>query len=237
MYAASLLAGMWATEESRGPGVFEVFWGNTTSALAMGTVWFWIVLVLINIALIVMTEKSHGTGETLVALLALAFLQWVCGVPILTFMFSNPLYFVVGVILYVGTGVGWSFAKWYFFVAKKMRTYFECRTDYQNQRCVHPGTLENPTPVADPVELSRLCERRGIEVPPIDARKYKWRIIQWMTYWPWSFVWTMFDDPIRQLGNWIFEELQETYQAVARRAARGMVTDFSKIDGHGKNPP
>jgi hypothetical protein len=46
------------------------------------------------------------------------------------------------------------------------------------------------------------------------ARAYKSTILVWIGYWPFSFIWTMLNDPFKRAINWIYNELQRVYQRI-----------------------
>lgn len=61
----------------------------------------------------------------------------------------------------------------------------------------------------------------GFEYKP-NPRRYKGRITTWMTYWPWSLVWTMINDPIRKAFNMIFRKLSTVFSGISEGAFKGM---------------
>lgn len=91
--------------------------------------------------------------------------------------------------IYVVIGVTWSFAKWFFF----LRNERDRIREYNKNEKITPYT--------------------GINIP--QASKNKSKIIAWMAYWPFSFIGTLLNDPIRKLFNSIFNEFKELYQKMA----------------------
>jgi len=47
---------------------------------------------------------------------------------------------------------------------------------------------------------------RSLDVHP-KVGKHKMRIYVWIAYWPWSFVWTMINDPVRKIFNRIYASI------------------------------
>lgn len=45
----------------------------------------------------------------------------------------------------------------------------------------------------------------------------KGRIVSWMTYWPWSMVWTLLNDPIRKLMQHIFYAMRGMLKKIAAK--------------------
>jgi len=47
------------------------------------------------------------------------------------------------------------------------------------------------------------------------ASKHKSSITQWIAFWPVSFIWTMINDPVRKIANWIFTHIKSTFQRMS----------------------
>ena len=99
--------------------------------LALGTIWFWL-LVCINIVMgIYLIEKKDpsGIGATLTLVLSITALYFLGSrdfvVNIGQSILSHPVYSIGTVLIYMVIGVIWSFAKWGFWIKGK---YF----DYEN---------------------------------------------------------------------------------------------------------
>lgn len=55
----------------------------------------------------------------------------------------------------------------------------------------------------------------GDKVSEISIESYTDRIINWMAYWPFSFLWTLLNDPIRRFCEFIVLNTKELYQNIA----------------------
>jgi hypothetical protein len=51
------------------------------------------------------------------------------------------------------------------------------------------------------------------EIPTAGNSKVK--LIGWLSFWPWSLVWTIINDPIRRLFNRLFLMLSSTYNSIS----------------------
>lgn len=54
----------------------------------------------------------------------------------------------------------------------------------------------------------------------------KSKIITWMVYWPWSFFWTILNDPIRRLFRRIYNNLREFYQKMSDKVFADVKNDL-----------
>lgn len=47
------------------------------------------------------------------------------------------------------------------------------------------------------------------------ASHHKSSITQWIAFWPISFVWTMINDPVRKIANYVFSRIKGTFQKMS----------------------
>ncbi len=47
------------------------------------------------------------------------------------------------------------------------------------------------------------------------AAQHKSSITQWIMFWPISFVWTIINDPVRKIANYIFSRIKNTFQRMS----------------------
>jgi len=47
------------------------------------------------------------------------------------------------------------------------------------------------------------------------AMQHKSSITQWIMFWPVSFVWTIINDPVRKIANYIFSRIKGTFQKMS----------------------
>ena len=73
------------------------------------------------------------------------------------------------------------------------------RIDYHESPYV-PKPLKRPTTKAEVITF---------------VEENKSRIISWMTYWPWSMLWTILNDPIRKIMKQIFYQIKGLLVAMA----------------------
>lgn len=194
-----------------------------------GTVGFWALVLIETALLIVLIEWGKGRWATLsfaVTLLALFFLGN-RNAP--DYLLQHPLIAVAAMIGYFGLGTLWGTAKWWLYVRDQRAMYDELRTDFCQEfklDGVIPERLQ-------PRWLERLQNAaragRRIEVRP-KARQHKGRILTWMSYWPWSFAWTILNDPVRKAFRFIYHHIHDYLQEISDNAFRGVEHDFPNGD-------
>ena len=62
-----------------------------------------------------------------------------------------------------------------------------------------------------------------IRVP--EASKYKSTILRWMTYWPFSMLWTLIHDPVRRAFRWIYGRVATILQAMSDKVFAPLVKE------------
>lgn len=85
--------------------------------------------------------------------------------------------------------------------------------DYAN--CVSDNFLTYTlfTPSSTPYDVSLI---RKAVTPK--AASHSTRIIQWIAFWPVSFVWTMLNDPLRSAATYAFNRVSGTFQKMSDKA-------------------
>lgn len=95
---------------------------------------------------------------------------------------------LIGAGVYVAVGVIWTFGKWYFFVkqaVRNARTYL---------------TLHGQLPSHD--------------YPP-QVNNHKSDIMRWLSWWPFSFVGTILNDPLRRLFEAVYDLIGDSLQKMS----------------------
>ena len=203
---------------------------------AFGGFWFWGLLGFASLLLILCLEKDSGFVTTVVFMITLAVMLCLGNAGWLTWVFQNPLHFGLGVLGYLAVGVGWGIGKWWAYVRDCAARYFRERQAWLEAR------LASPPDEGDNVTEWQEALRTGVLVGEVKwswqdyikhnyhgnkitkplARRYKGQIITWMTYWPWSALWTLINDPIRRFFRWVYEQLSGVLQAISDRAFQGI---------------
>jgi hypothetical protein len=152
-------------------------------------------------------------------------------------MFQNPLYFGLGVLGYLAVGVGWGVGKWWVYVRDCALRYRRERREWLERKIAeHEGDTTALAP--EYREASRTgvltggvkwawqsyVRNRyyGKKITKPMASLCKGQITAWMTYWPWSALWTLINDPVRRTFCWVYEQLSGTLQAISDRAFQGI---------------
>jgi hypothetical protein len=66
----------------------------------------------------------------------------------------------------------------------------------------------------------------GYGFGPPQVREHKSDIMLWMTYWPFSCVWTLINDPIRKIFRTIYANIAKSLQSISDRMFKGAIADL-----------
>ena len=59
---------------------------------------------------------------------------------------------------------------------------------------------------------------RSTSIRKPEPSAYKGRIIAWLVYWPPSMFWTLLNDPLRRLGNWLYHNVLHILKDISDKA-------------------
>lgn len=169
---------------------------------AFGTLWFWLLLITAVILMIVFIEKEEesGTGATFTLLI---FLALTCFLGNLEFFktIGNYIVYHPGVIIGVFVGYFVLGVVWSF-----VKWYFYL---------IH--LRDNHIESGDKIAPSKISFLRN-----------KSRILVWMSYWPFSALWTLINDPIKKIFQHIQMKLSGTYQKMSDKIFKGFNENLTK---------
>jgi hypothetical protein len=208
-----------------------------------GGFWFWGLLGLASLLLILFLENEKGSYATVMFLSVLAILLSLGNANWATWILQHPVRSLLFVASYLGVGVVYGIAKWWLYVQDAATRYREMRNEWLRQEIesrsdknVHSQFMVSwqkalQTGVLDSVVLKEWKKylkqyynmhpyRRSISKP--QAVKNKGRIVSWMTFWVWSGLWTLINDPVRRFFNWAYQSLSGTLQRMSDRAFDGI---------------
>ncbi len=155
-----------------------------------------IALFLLESCLLEFEQFGWATTVMIVTVIGSMMLgEIVAGFRIIEFAKTYYQQAVLYSLLYFVSGVVWSFGKWFFYL---MRIRDEIKEGKH--------------------EINKYNERfmfllNGKKAP--EASKHKSKIVAWICYWPFSFVGTILNDPLRRFVNFIYNRLGSTYQKMS----------------------
>jgi len=205
------------------------------SLFVFGGFWFWSLLAVASIILIVALENSNEGRATFVFLAALAAIVFLGNTSWLTWVMENPLSIGLYVLAYLFLGVGWGISKWWVYLhdvsARNRAERYDWLDREKASLCVSDDDYEaacvnSPNLWSDKVKAAwKSYVRCGYYGKPIEkpiVSDNKSRITGWMTYWPWSALWTLINDPLRRFYQWAYTRLSGLLQGMSDKAFKDL---------------
>jgi len=181
------------------------------SVFLVGSFWFWTLLVASFILVVFMAEvwdAPFWAAATVIATLVALDLLGDAG--LWSWVLANPLLIGAGAGVYVVGGTLWSFVKWYIFVRKRREGYLDQRAQFMVDHKLEEKDKIPPTLLRKWQSQLSYSNR---EMP--SARKEKSRILRWMVYWPWSVIYSLFADLVREVFLIIYARMATTFQRIS----------------------
>lgn len=193
-----------------------LFWG-------LGAIGFWIFIGIISIVLLALIEYERVGWATFFTVGTMVFCQFLTSFKPFSLIADHPLAGALVIVGYFLVGGLWAIWKWWFFVRAKLRDYRTARDEFLKRQ---NATIMTEDLLSKWQQSMPYDYRRGSEFGRPRAAKEKGRIMTWMCYWPWSFVWTIVNDPIKRAFRAIYDAIQGILETISKRAFREYEGDF-----------
>jgi hypothetical protein len=219
--------------------------------IVLGGVIFWILTSLLLIGVFASIHHERGSWAT-AGLVAYFLILAVFGSFDLTgFVFRNPIMLLVIAAGYFLLGIAWTFVKWHFFVSTQRRKFDAYKTEWLEKQGITDGVMPDEmkkrwTEAAREYAkngpdhggeygkgrsyISENQLRTGTQI--LDAIKpkvsrNKGRIIFWLSYWPFSFLWTFLADGVMAVWEYIYHGIGKKLQRVSDSKFKNAGDDFA----------
>ena len=177
-----------------------------------------VLFAIASIIIICSLQYENGWFPTLVVGGSLLAFHYLLGVPVFSYIWENIGLLALYVLGYGIIGGVYSVFKWYRYSLITKERIKEAEKEF----LVSKGVLGDV--MSDELKLEwgeyfksrpeRLFDHKGIEDAIPQWHTHKALLMQWVTYWPWSLVWTVINDPIRRFVRFIVRQLQQVYQHI-----------------------
>jgi len=200
---------------------------------AVGTLWFWLLVTVASILVLCCIEFEKGFFAFVTLVVTAVVLEKFGGLQILAHIKAHPLWVLGYVGAYFFLGTFWGVNKWWFFVRRQREKYDEARNLFEedcksgNYRVCYAGAEilpEEPEKAALVMkeEWAHCVEHGSYDAVTFtykpDPKKHKALIMSWMAYWPWSFFWTLLNDPIKRIFRGIIHRISGFMKRMSDRA-------------------
>ena len=172
---------------------------------------FLLILTALFIAEAILCEVEYFGAATVTLIVTLVLAHYFHVFSVVQFVSQNGWLTSLYALGYVAIGVAWSFVKWFSFLMNYRDKFREAKAAWLSR-----NNLNNITTVLTPEQTKDFQStlRYSLSNKPT-ALTNKSRIMSWMCLWPFSFVGTLLNDPVRKLFNWLFSNFKALYQKMA----------------------
>jgi len=143
-----------------------------------------------------------------VALVAATLALWWIGVPVLEWGSNHRTELIWGSVFYLPIGTGWAFFKWYLKLIDKREMLREQKDSWFKKW--YPG--QDSTKEKD--------WKEHVNDAKPSPKYHKEQIMTWLTYWPLSVFWTVFDDFVKRVAKAIYNHISGYLQRMSDRVFR-----------------
>jgi len=213
------------------------------SLLAFGCWTFWLWFAVVMVFLLFCVETQSAGWATMSVIASLGLLQY-AGYPIWLTISTYPLTILPIVGAYVVIGIAWAFCRWYFYVKHQRYLYDEFKKGFLKVMGVENPANQIPdnlkylfssvtrkafyyTEEKYSLAQKQFFDTVNFEVHPTIA-DHKASIYIWLAYWPWSMLWTLMHNFVKNMFEYIYTKIAQTLQRVSDNAWAGTENDLGK---------
>lgn len=190
--------------------------------IVAGTITYWVILLLV-FGVCFFTIEEHASIVTFTVIGTIVFMTLFGDWRPLR-IFAEPDVLLFEVVVYFILGTAWSFGKWWFYVNRIARTVEQLKANWYEQ---HSYTRDNVLNTNEYSDLMRTITYKTGELPP-KVSKNKTRITTWITWWPFSLTWTLLNDPVVHLVDWIYRNVGSVMQSMSDSAFKNTFNDVKR---------
>lgn len=179
-----------------------------------GVILYAIILGFCFLELISMEYERPGLCTTIL-IAALIVLEFCSAIKPLSFAYDHPIHALIIVAAYFAAGSVWIIIKWASHVYK-VRDRFNA----VKQACLTELNITSEA-LSDEhkQQVYRLAARKiGEPELPLQVSQHKSKIYMWWLCWPLSLFWTLLDDPITRLWNFVYNLFGRWMQRISDRS-------------------
>lgn len=184
--------------------------------------WWWILFSAFVIANIFFLENDNGKGATFIFAAFLAIMFFFGDWNPFPAMMADPLWAVQLVLGYFVGGAVWAVAKWYFYGLNLRDEYRLVKEQFFSREGIVGDKI--PQDLVGRWE-NTIFSNFPMGVPP-KAKENKASILMWMTHWPFSFVWTILNDPIRRIFMFVYSRIVGLMQKISDRIFKNEIVEY-----------
>lgn len=186
------------------------------------------------LVLLVWIGAEKESGWAVVATAALGILTY-NGFPQLAEFFSHPMNVALTIVGYMVFGIAWAFMKWYMVLNKVKTKFVTFKSDYLKANGLADGYFSTAPKTQEDAFAHELYIKaieqafgsRRVNSPKTVAEaindlrplasRHKSSIMFWIGYWPFSVIWFLISDLVREFAEFVYNKVAGTFQRLSDR--------------------
>lgn len=175
---------------------------------------FYALLAVFAVVVLACVEYDKGWGSfwTLVAFVVI--LSQLSDVAVMGYLMANPWSVAEWVAYYFVAGTVWGVVKWWFYCRKLLDVVRDIKIAFLNKHSIE-GTDIPDAKRDNFIEMVKGSRAYPDYHFPPQAMDHKSDWLMWATYWPFSCFWTMLNQPIKHIWQFIYSHLGEFMQKIS----------------------
>lgn len=186
-----------------------------------GTV-FWVIFVIFVIAMITSIEYDSGLGASIITAAMVVGLIWGAEINIFAWIWTNLFLAFTYFVGYFIAGAIWGTTKWWFYCHKLLDVVKDIKVEFLNKFNITDNVIpDNKRDDFEAKVLSDVSKYHDRYFPP-RALDHKSDWLMWATWWPFSFFWTMLNQPIKNMWLFIYSHIGGLMQKISDSVFKGI---------------
>lgn len=189
-----------------------------------GSFWFYTLFLfvpsLIIIAFLEVDDDPRPVQASMTLIGFMVAVHMFSNFSIIPFVQGFWKFILLGLLAYGIIGFVWGVFKWKNFLIKKHSRYLKDKKKFLDKHKLDVTDI----PPAFKEEWEGSIGSKYNVIPRAEDNKE--RIISWMTFWPWSFLWFLLNDPIKWFYNTLYYYAADLFQSMANRQFKDINKDL-----------
>lgn len=179
-----------------------------------GGMMFYALLAVFAVVMLAAVEYDNGWGSVWALVIFVAILSQATDIAVIGYMMANPWSAAEWAVYYFVAGTVWGVAKWWFYCRKLLDVARDVKMAYLNSINVQGNEIPEDKREKFISGLLHTRQYTDNSFPP-QAMEHKSDWMMWAAYWPFSFFWTMLNQPIKHIWQFIYSHLGSFMQKIS----------------------
>lgn len=196
--------------------------------------YLWLIMVGLSIAALFFAENESPKFCTTTIIAALLILEFCTTIHPISSAVNDPVTAALYIAGYIALGTAYIFLKWTSFVYSIRSKFYDIKQDViesmwknsdrfgdkKESLFLNASDESSRELTDDGIDqlYSSSASRLHVSSLPLEVREYKATIYMWWAIWPISGLWTVVNDPVRRIGNFIYNMSHNTLQRISTNA-------------------